>query len=120
MNTYSNNAGFQGMYKIMIHIKNESTYIDVNVCVQIELPAVPRKGDTLYLDNDLKQVLEDKAKSNLEVARGYAPKWFYGHSYDCKEPKQENLQDLSFHDATNVDSVAFNGNSEIIHIELDS
>ena len=104
----------------MVHIKNENTYIDDNVCVQIELPAVPRKGEILYLQNDLKQVLEDKVKSNLEVAREYAPKWFYGHSYNCEEPKQVNLTDLSFDDAINVDSVAFNANSEIIHIELDS
>ena len=104
----------------MVHIKNENTYIDDNVCVQIALPAVPRKGEILYLQNDLKQVLEDKVKSNLEVAREYAPKWFYGHSYNCKKPNQENLIDLSFDDAINVDSVAFNANSEIIHIELDS
>lgn len=104
----------------MVHIKNENNYIDDNVCVQIELPAVPRTGEFLYLQNDLKQVLEDKVKSNLEVAREYAPKWFYGNSYNCKELKQENLTDLSFDDAINVDSVAFNANSEIIHIELDS
>lgn len=104
----------------MIHIKNENIYMDDNVCVQIELPAVPRRGEILYLNDDLKQVLEDKAKSNLAVAREYAPKWFYGHSYNCEEPKQENLIDISFDDAIHVDSVAFNANSEIIHVELDS
>ena len=104
----------------MVHIKNGYTYIDNNVCVQIELPAVPRKGEFLYLQNDLKQVLEDKVRSDLEIARVYAPKWFYGHSYDCEEPKQENLEDISFDDAIIVDSVAFIANSEIIHIELDS
>lgn len=104
----------------MVHIKNENTYIDDNVYVQIELPAVPRKGEILYLDNDLKQVLEDKAKSNLEVAIKYAPEWFYGHSHNCEELKQENLTDLSFDDAIYVDSVAFHANSEIIHIELNS
>lgn len=94
--------------------------MDDNVCVQIELPAVPRIGEIVYLDNDLMQVLEDKAKSNLAVAREYAPKWFYGHSSGCEEPKQENLIDISFGDAVRVDSVSFDANSEIIHVELDS
>lgn len=94
--------------------------MDDDVCVQIELPAVPRIGETLYLNNDLKQVLVDKVKSNLAVAREYAPKWFYGHSYDCEEPKQEDLINISFDDAIRVDSVSFNANSEIIHVELDS
>jgi len=108
------------MYKIMVHIRNENTYIDDNVCVQIELPAVPRKEDVLYLDHDLRRILEDKARSSLDVARRYAPKWFYGHSSNCKEPKEENLIDLMFDAAMYIDNVSFIANSDIIHIELDS
>jgi hypothetical protein len=108
------------MIKIMVHIANYNTYIDENVCVQIRLAAVPRKGEVLYLSEYLQQVLEDKAKSNLEIARNYAPEWFYYGSSGCglRELKQENLKDLSFGDARYVDSVTFIANSDIIHISL--
>jgi hypothetical protein len=107
------------MYKIMVHIKNHNEFIDSDVCVEIELPAVPRKGDILFLNEEQIQILENKAKSNLEIAQNYAPKWFYYGSSGCKEPNENNLKDLKFEDAIYVDRVAFNGNSEIIHIELD-
>jgi hypothetical protein len=107
------------MYKIMVHIKNENTFIDDNVSVQIELPAVPRNGEFLYLDNDSIQILEDKAKSDLKIARNYAPKWFYRGSVKVEEVEQDDLINLSFHDAIQIDSVAFKANSDIIYVELE-
>ena len=106
------------MHKIMIYIANDNNFLDSDVCVEIQLPAVPRKGDILYLTDEQMEVLENKAKSDLKIAKYYAPKWFYGDSCSCKEPKQENLQDLSFEDAMYVRDVVYYGNSEI-KIELD-
>jgi hypothetical protein len=103
----------------MILIKNDYDFLVSDVGVEIQLPAVPRKGEILYLTDEQIEVLENKAKSDLKIAKYYAPKWFYGDSRFCKEPKQENLQDLSFSDAMYVKEVVYYGNSEIIKIELD-
>jgi hypothetical protein len=105
------------MHKIMIYIANDNNFLDSDVCVEIQLPAVPRKGDILYLTDEQIEVLENKAKSDLKIAKCYFPRWFYGDA-SYKEPKQENLQDLSFEDAMYVRDVVYYGNSEI-KIELD-
>jgi hypothetical protein len=107
------------MYKIMVHISADNDFNDDRVCVQLELPAVPRKGEILCLGNDIVKILEDKAKADLETAQSYAPKWFYGRSYECSCPKNENLEDLSFSDAMYITSVLFHANSDIIHVEID-
>ena len=103
----------------MVHIKSESNFIDDNVKIQIELPAVPRVGETLYLDECSKGLLEALATYTCKIAKHYFPKWFYGNSYGCKKLKRNNLDDLSFDDAVNVVSVTYKENSDIIHIELD-
>jgi hypothetical protein len=108
------------MYKIMVHIKNDNEFIDSEVFVEIELPAVPRKGEILHLTKEQHEILENKAKSNLKIARNYAPEWFYYGSSGCQNPKKKNLKDLTFLDAIYVDSVVFTGNSEIIKIELNN
>ena len=108
------------MYKIKVHIKNHSDFLDSNVFVEIELPAVPRKTEILYLNEEQYEILENKAKSNLKIARNYAPEWFYYGSSGCQNPKKKNLKDLTFLDAIYVDSVVFTGNSEIIKIELNN
>ncbi len=115
------------MLKIRVHIENENTFMDENVFVDITLPAVPRKGDTLYLTEEAQTELENKAKSNLKIAVSYAPLWFYGHSrkhlseikeWDNDTLKPEHLKDLSFDDANCVSAVAFDANSDIVHVEL--
>ena len=107
------------MYKIKVHINNNNQFLDSDVFVEIELPAVPRKGDNLYLTQEQQEILKNKVKSDLKIAQNYAPKWFYRGSSGCENPKEKNLKDLDFGDAIFVDSVAFTGGSEIIEIELD-
>lgn len=104
----------------MIHIKTEALFMDENVSVLIELPAAPRKGETIHLDARTQKVLEKKAKSSLDIAYEYYPKWFYGHSCNGQKPKHKNLKDLSFDDAIYVYSVLYIPNSDVIHIELNS
>jgi hypothetical protein len=115
------------MIKIRVHIEFEEGFMDENVFVDIVLPAVPRKGDTLYLTNEMQTELENRAKSDLKIAENYAPQWFYGHSgkylSEIKEWKEdtlkpEHLQDLSFDDANTVSAVAFDADSDIVHVEL--
>lgn len=107
------------MYKIKVHIKNDNDFLDSDVFVKIELPAVPRKGEILYLNKIQQEILKKKVKSDLKIAQNYAPKWFYGGSCGCENPKQKNLKDLNFGDAIFVDGVVFTGYSEFIQIELD-
>jgi hypothetical protein len=115
------------MKKIRVHIENEDTFLDENVFVDITLPAVPRKGDRLYLTEEAQTELENKAKLSIKVATSYAPLWFYGHTSiylskikEWKEDtlKPEHLKDLSFDDANTVSGVAFDANSDIVHVEL--
>lgn len=111
------------MYKIRVYINKEyGCYNDGNVSIDIELPAVPSRGEVLNLSDDMIHILEEKAKADLEIARDYANKWFYYKSYNCDphDIKYENLQDLGFSDAIIVTSVMFSANSEIIEILLDS
>lgn len=106
------------MKTIRVHVSNENDYLDNKV--DIQLPAVPRKGEYLHLPEELRQELEKQACKDLWVAANYAPKWFYAKSYGCTKPGAENLEDLSFSNAVYVSSVAYFANSELIHIEIDS
>lgn len=114
------------MIKIRVHIENDDVFMDENVFVDITLPAVPRKGETLYLTDEAQTELENKAKSSLIVATPYAPLWFYGHSRAQLSDKEwkddtlkpEHLKDLSFDDANCVSGVAFDANSDMVHVEL--
>lgn len=108
------------MIKVRIHIKNENTgSFDNRVCVNVELPASPRKGEVIYLSAELRGQLESKVRANLNVAKDYAPKWFYNASFDCREPNQKDLENFGFDDALFVCSVAYKPNSEVVLVELD-
>ena len=106
------------MFKIHLHIHAPEDFIDRQVYVPIELPFVPQKGDYLYVPEELLHELENKARRNPEIAKRYAPKWFYHKSFGVRFPTEENLPDLSFTDAHTVHAVAYQANSEIIHIEI--
>ena len=106
------------MFKIHLHIYAPENFMDRQVSVPIELPFVPQKGDYLFVPEELILKLEEKAKSNLQIARRYAPKWFRRKSFDVQLPEEENLPDLSFADAQTVHAVAYHANSDIIHVEI--
>jgi len=107
------------MVQIKVHIKSDNDFLDERVSVVINLPVVPRAGETLYLTEELRLELETKARMDLRLAAKYAPKWFYGASSQCREPKPENLKDLSFEDALFVSSVAYFADREIVQLEID-
>jgi hypothetical protein len=105
------------MKKIHVHIKNENTWMDKDVFVEIYLPSIPRKGEYLNL-GELTYELMRKAIKTVEIANRYCPDWFYGKSYDIDEAKEENLSDLNFEDAHVVSNISYTINSEIVHLEL--
>ena len=106
------------MYRVRVHVQNEFVAMDNHVWVDITLPVPPRTGETLFLDGKLRKELESKATSSLYIAGFYAPMWFYRKSYDCKNPKEENLEDLSFEDALDIVRIVYNSNDEVIYIEI--
>ena len=108
------------MKKVKVHVANEYDFMDSRVAIDILLPATPRKGETLYLKDEQLRELEKQACQNLNIASLYYPKWFYGHSYNCDDPKESNLKDLGFDDAIFISSVAYNADEDIIYIEIDS
>ena len=106
------------MIKCKIHIVNDSEIYDENVFVECTLPAVPRKGDTLWLSNGLTGELEQKALKS-ETLSNYFPNWFFGHT-----PKEfEDINDecyLSFDDAITVEYVRFDSFSDTVVLSLNS
>ena len=107
------------MVKINIHIANDYNFMDNRVCKIINLPCLPTKGDIIYLSEESQKELEELVKSDLGIARDYAPKWFYLESYDCQIPKNENLDDLKFDDYHYVSSISFREGNDFFDIELD-
>lgn len=108
------------MIKIRVHVHNEELFMDEKVFVDIELPFVPQKGDALFLTEEHKNELVQQAKSSLIIAKRYSPKWFYGGSFHCKNPNEENLEDLSFDDALTVHQVCYFANEDLVHLEITS
>ena len=108
------------MVKVRVHIAGEGLFMDKNVFVEISLPAVPRIGDSFHLIEDMIDHLEKMAKSDIDIACQYFPKWFYRCPLGEKIFNGCDLEDLSFSDAVRVSDVLFTANSEIIDIELDN
>lgn len=106
------------MKKIRVHIANDTKFMDPKVFVDINLPAIPRKGELIYLKNEQIRELEEKACEDIEdILFYYHPKWFYGYSCDCWTPKNSIIKDFDFGDANTVTDVLYD--EDIIHIELD-
>jgi len=106
------------MYKVRVHIENDCRFMDDPVFIDIAIPAAPRVGEYIQLSDDQFIELSDKASVSIDIARSYAPRWFQGKSYDCSEPKHENLDDINFEDAFEVMRVSYRSEDEIIAIEL--
>jgi hypothetical protein len=106
------------MYKVRIHIENDCTFMDNQVFTDIAIATAPRVGEYVQLSDDQFIELSDKASVSIDVAKSYAPRWFQGKSYDCTEPKHENLDDINFEDASEVMRVMYKPADEIIYIEL--
>lgn len=92
--------------------------MDEEVYVNISLPFLPPVGSILHITDEMQLQLEAMAKSSLDIAQRYAPKWFYGKSRNCDEPKDENLEDLSFSDALYVTKILFKANCDIVELEI--
>lgn len=104
--------------KVRIHIciggadYNEGLYVDASI------PYVPVKGEVLYLSDKILEELKQQIIDYPNRAKDYAPEWFFGSSYDCTDPKKENLKDLSFADAIFVDHVWYDANENRVSIVI--
>lgn len=108
------------MIKCRIHIKNEGGYMDTDVFVEIKLSCLPPIGSILWLTEQERKKLQKMATKNLDIAKRYAPEWFYMKSYNCENPQKENLKDLSFDDASTVTDILFSRNRKVVDIEISS
>ncbi len=97
------------MYKIFIHFKLEEGWCDDAVKLEIEIPYVPRVGDSLFLDPSEYATLEKKVQESKHLSKLYA-RWMYG-------PEEDRY--CSFDDAQEVKSITYVANTQKIHIELD-
>jgi hypothetical protein len=106
------------MINVRVHIFNGLEFMDENVFIDIILPAVPRRKDTLYLTEEQMNELEEKAKANIKKIWIYTD-YFYG---DCcismDRIKEEDLKHFTFCDANSVKYVLFKANSDIVQIEI--
>lgn len=107
------------MFKIRVHVQNESEFMDDEVYVEIELPTVPRKGDYLNLTEDAILLLQERATQSIVSAEKYFPRWFYGKYRDNDVISSNDLKDLSFEYVVLVVEVLFNEGEDFIDIELD-
>ena len=106
-------------FKVFIYTDPErDNFLDKDVSINIELPSVPQVDDILYLKRKHFSVLEEKAKSSLEIAERYAPEWFYCHSSGVKDVKKENLKDLNFEDAMYVKEIVYTADDEFVCLIL--
>ena len=105
------------MIKVRVHITNPIEYIDKDVFVEIMLPTLPRRGDTLYINRDS---LEKQAKKSIEIAWRYFSMWWPG-SIKESEPRvitEDEREQLSFEDAILVQAVSFREGADYVDIEL--
>lgn len=109
------------MIPIRIYIENDVDFMCDDVCVEIKLPAVPRVGERIFLTHELQEELENMARTSLDTASNYAPRWFYGGFYEElkeKDVEERHLEHLSFGDASYVTHVVYNANEGTVQIEL--
>ena len=83
---------------------------DLNICVEIDVDFLPRKGEILYLSEEHQSQLEEKIKSKPNMYFAYS-RWFYGFSIDKikagEEITIEMFEDFGLDDAIYVCKVAF-------------
>ena len=94
--------------KVVCHIKNDDNYMDKQVCMEIEMPCRPMRGDCLYnVSNQIEKKLDLNDKETYQMLRKNYGSYFYGSGF-------------SLCDCIYVDSIAFvNRNNNVeCHIEL--
>lgn len=116
------------MVSVMLHIYTKHETADMNVCYQIELPAVPRVGECVYLSDEIIESLNVQARSaGVSIAEYYYPEYFYGESKyfsDVSDKKyrinEDDLQNLNFADRVYscVVEVVYNTQTKTVHVML--
>jgi hypothetical protein len=106
--------------KVYIEDENNAEFLDDDVCISFQLPAIPRVGERIFLTQELQSQLENMARSSIDKAENYRS-WFYGFSSYIQrgaDIKEKNLKDLQFNDASYVSHVVYYPNDDTVYIEL--
>jgi hypothetical protein len=109
------------MIKCRIYIRgNEDFMEDDRLFVDIELPALPRKGDCIFgIDTEY---LNNIAQSDINIAKDY-PMWFNNRFVDVDKIEKlgpEHLEYIDFFGAFLITNIWFNANDEYVQIQIDS
>lgn len=91
------------MYKIIVHVKNEKILFDPKICIEINLPFIPKRGDFILLNDSLIAELEDKA---FKYDHYRIPKW------------RPDNNTFSFFTLEYVDRVGYIADTDEIHIDM--
>lgn len=109
------------MIKAKVFVENHEGFTDMPIYCEVEIPAVPSRGDWLILSEDKRKEMEDtlKKKENWKLIPYYS-KWFYGHSrmVGSSNLSEKNLKDFGLDDARIVTDVLFWADKDFICIEL--
>jgi hypothetical protein len=107
------------MIKAKILVMTDNEVIDISSTI-INIVAVPRKGDFLWLSAQTKEHLRELATKDLETARQFAPTWFYGKSHGVTQGavKQKDVDNLTFDDLNYVDEVMYHEDLDYVTIVM--
>ena len=107
------------MIKTRIHIKTTNEFMDDSLFILTELPFVPRVGDRIQLSQDMLNELEQKVRSDLDLAKKYINVWtIFDVKYVEKNPGMLRDIDFEFDLAKYVSHVCIVAGSDIVDIKL--
>lgn len=107
------------MIKVRLHIDSDNVFMDERVYFDIELPFIFPKGTIIYGLDDINSKLEDKIKSDLDIANDYL-KYFYYGSHDIEKATIESLKDFSLIDCIFVVDYCYDISDNIVHVSVGS
>ena len=107
------------MIKAKILVLTEDEVIN-EVSTTINIVAVPRKGDFLWLSHKTKEHLRELSTKDLETARRFAPTWFYGKSHGVTQEavSHKDIDNLTFDDLNYVAEVMYHEDLEYVTIVM--
>ena len=82
--------------KVRVYIHGNDAWRDKNVCIDLQLPTTPRKGEFIELSLPELLELEGQAKKSREIAYRYYD-WCRIHTYrPFEEFTEEDVESLTF------------------------
>ena len=107
------------MIKVRLHIDSDNVFMDERIFFDTELPFIFPKGTIIYGLKDIKNKLEEKIKSDLDIANDYL-KYFYYGSHNIEKATTESLKDFSLIDCNFIVDYCYDMDDNIVHVSIGS